>query len=103
MGFDDERSLGGGEDGARSAGPIWMSYIARGATQRASPDAGAPNRLIDVKISPYTGTLADPMDPEAIYETFMLEHQPRVADPGDSGYRPFGTGADGSGGSEPLF
>lgn len=103
MGFDDERSLGRGEDGARSAVPIWMSFMREALRNVPARTLARPYGLIDVKISPYTGTLADPMDPEAIYETFMLEHQPRMADPGDPGYRPFGTGADGSGGSEPLF
>jgi penicillin-binding protein 1A len=103
MGFDDERSLGRGEDGARSAVPIWMSYMREALRNVPARTLARPYGLIDLKISPYTGTLADPMDPEAIYETFMLEHQPRLSEPGDPGYRPFGTGTDGSGGSEPLF
>ncbi|MEY2853769.1 MAG: hypothetical protein RL030_901, partial [Pseudomonadota bacterium] len=103
MGFDEERPLGRGEDGAGAAVPVWMSFMREALRNVPANSMARPSGLIDLKISPYTGTLADPSDPEAIYETFMLEHQPRVAEPGDPGYRPFGAGTDGSGGAEPLF
>lgn len=103
MGFDDERSLGRGEDGAGAAVPIWMSFMREALRNAPEKSLARPPGLIDLKISPYTGTLADPLDPEAITETFMIEHQPRLAEPGDPGYRPFGVGPDGSGSAEPLF
>ena len=82
------------------SGCRFMREALRGVPSSTMP---RPGGLIDLKISPYMGTLADPLDPDAIYETFMLEHQPRMPEPGDPGYVPFGAGPDGGGGSEPLF
>jgi penicillin-binding protein 1A len=60
-----------------------------------------PGGLIDLKINRYTGTLADPLSPDAIYETFMLQHQPQMPAPGESSGSSSGGGA--SGGADPLF
>jgi penicillin-binding protein 1A len=103
VGFDGDRSLETGEDGARSAVPIWMSYM-REALRNVPPTSmERPRGLIDLRISSYTGTLASPLDPEAVTEHFMVEHPPRSAKPGEAGYQPFGTDGDGGGSAEPLF
>ncbi|MDR2216344.1 MAG: transglycosylase domain-containing protein, partial [Nevskiaceae bacterium] len=95
VGFDTERSLGSGEDGARSAVPIWMSYMSEALRSVPTTAMPRPPGIIDLKITPYTGTLANPLDPEAITEHFMIEHQPRMPEPGEAGYRSYGSGDDG--------
>jgi penicillin-binding protein 1A len=105
VGFDDERSLGESEQGGTAAVPIWMHYMREALKGVPSSRMARPGGLIDLRISPLTGALANPTDPDAIYETFMVEHQPRGAEPGDPGYVP-GTSGPGSSpekGGEPLF
>ena len=101
VGFDEERSLGSGEDGARNAVPIWMGFMREALRNVPLATQPRPAGLIDLRISPYMGTLASPLDPDAITETFMIEHLPRMPEPGETGYGP-GSGTSGAG-AEPLF
>jgi penicillin-binding protein 1A len=105
VGFDNERSLGESEQGGTAAVPIWMHYMREALKGVPSSTMPRPGGLIDLKISPLTGALASATDPNAIYETFMVEHQPRGAEPGDPGYVPgaAGTGSGPDKAGEPLF
>jgi penicillin-binding protein 1A len=115
VGFDQERSLGEGEEGSRTAVPIWVHFMRealRGVPQRSRP---MPEGLVQVRISPNTGAIAGVDDPEAIFETFMADRLPRggvlgggEADDGGMMAAPAGDGANpadpaASSGSEPLF
>lgn len=100
IGNDDFKPLGAGAEGSTTAVPLWMYYMREAL--KGTPSSRPPrpsNGLVSLRISPYTGTLAVPGDPEAIVETFMVEHLPPV---GDGGYL---SGEDGGGASrgEPLF
>jgi penicillin-binding protein 1A len=108
VGFDDEKSLGRGEEGASTAVPIWMHFMREALRNVPSSRLERPGGLIDLKISPATGAIVDPLDPDAIYETFMLDKQPRLAEPGESGQAPGSAGggrgtSGGTKGGEPLF
>jgi len=104
VGYDDERSLGEREEGATTAIPIWMHYMREALREVPSSKMARPGGLIDLPISRVTGALASPTDPNAIYETFMIDHQPRGAEPGDAGYAPGATpGNTQEKGGEPLF
>ncbi|MCP5327656.1 MAG: penicillin-binding protein 1A [Sinobacteraceae bacterium] len=119
VGFDQERSLGAGEEGGRTAVPIWVHFMRealRGVPQRSRP---MPAGLVQVRISPYTGQIASVDDPEAIFETFMADRLPQggvlgggedaydagmMASPGSDGMLPAtGDPAGAAAGSEPLF
>ena len=79
VGFDQERPLGEGEEGSRTAVPIWINFMRealRGQPDRPRP---MPPGLVTVRISPKTGTLAGANDGDAIYETFMEDHLPPAA------------------------
>ncbi|MFO1503370.1 MAG: penicillin-binding transpeptidase domain-containing protein [Steroidobacteraceae bacterium] len=106
VGYDDERSLGEREEGGTAAVPIWMHYMREALRGVPSSTMPRPGGLIDLKVNALTGTLASPEDPNGIYETFMLEHQPRVPEPGEPGYAPGNSDpnkpAD-KGSGEPLF
>jgi penicillin-binding protein 1A len=105
VGLDDEQSLGRGEEGSSTAVPIWMHFMREALRKVPSAMLERPGGLIDLRVSPFTGAMADASDPEAIYETFMIDKQPRLAEDGDSGVAPGarpGTPAD-KGGGEPLF
>lgn len=81
VGFDQEASLGAGEEGGRTAVPIWVHFMRealRGAGEARVP---APDGLVTVKISPDTGLLASADDPSAMFETFIEGHLPDTGDP----------------------
>jgi len=86
--------------------PIWMHYMREALRGVPSSTMPRPGGLIDLKVNALTGTLASADDPNGVYETFMLEHQPRVSEPGEPGYssgssdtsRPADKGS-----SEPIF
>ncbi|HEX4023738.1 MAG TPA: transglycosylase domain-containing protein [Steroidobacteraceae bacterium] len=98
VGFDDERPLGAGEQGSRTAVPIWVSFMREAL--RAQPDQPRPlpPGLVTERISSRTGQLAAPNDPDAMYETFMADHLPSTP---ESGITVPGTTQ--APGGEPLF
>jgi penicillin-binding protein 1A len=101
VGFDQERPLGESEEGAKTALPIWMHFMRealRGVPERRRP---MPDGLIQLKVSPETGMLASGENPEAISETFMVDHLPTGSTPGDEGTAP--ATAEGSAPGEPIF
>ncbi len=114
VGFDQERSLGEGEEGSRTAVPIWVHYMRealKGVKQMPRP---VPGGLIQVRISPSSGGLASVDDPNGLFEWFEANRLPRAGivgcEPGacgEFGSPSEGGGADadpGSGGAaEPLF
>ena len=101
VGFDQERPLGEGEEGSRTAVPIWINFMRealRGQPDRARP---LPPGLVSLRISPRTGALAGANDADAIYETFMEDHLPPAA---NNANLPSGTGTQSTpGNGEPLF
>ncbi|MBS0613711.1 MAG: penicillin-binding protein 1A [Proteobacteria bacterium] len=77
VGFDSERSLGDGEEGARVAVPTWV-YFMHEALQGVPPHpVPVPDGLVTVRISPETGLLASADNPNGIMETFIEGNLPR--------------------------
>ena len=76
VGYDQERPLGEGEEGSRTAVPIWIDFMREAL--RAQPDRmrPMPPGLVTARISPKTGALAAANESDAIYETFMEDHMP---------------------------
>jgi penicillin-binding protein 1A len=99
VGFDGERSLGDGEEGSRTAVPVWVYFMRealRGTPEQLRP---MPPGVVRVRISPRTGAAADPLDPDAISEVFLADHLPPGAGVGGPG-----RGGPASGGAaDPLF
>jgi len=82
VGYDQERSLGETEEGARTALPIWIYFMRealKGVPQERRP---MPDGLVTLRISPDTGLLASAENPDAILETFMVNHLPAAGAPG---------------------
>ncbi len=76
-GFDQDRSLGEGEQGARAALPIWVYFMHQalaGAPRRMWP---MPDGLVTVRISPDTGLLASSDNPNGIMEKFIEGNLPK--------------------------
>jgi penicillin-binding protein 1A len=79
VGFDDATELGDGEQGSRTAVPIWVYFMREGL--RGVPDVPRtrPAGLVSARIVPGTGLLARDDDESAIPETFIEGHLPAVS------------------------
>ena len=99
VGFDESASLGAGEEGGRTAVPIWTYFMREALRDMPEARVPAPEGLVTVKIAPDTGLLASADDPNAVFETFMEDRLPAAADPFDRASQGEDTAAD----EEPLF
>jgi penicillin-binding protein 1A len=79
VGFDQERPLGEGEEGARTAVPIWVTFMREAL--RGVPDAPRPRPagLVQLTVSARTGLPVASGDPEAMSETFLTARLPEGA------------------------
>ncbi|HEY1726143.1 MAG TPA: penicillin-binding protein 1A [Steroidobacteraceae bacterium] len=84
VGFDLERPLGEGEEGSRTAVPIWTNFMREALRDQPDRPRPLPPGLVSLRISPKTGMLAGANDSDAIYETFMEDHLPAAANAGSS-------------------
>jgi penicillin-binding protein 1A len=102
VGFDQSRPLGEGEEGSRTAVPIWTEFMAealKGVPDRPWP---VPGGLVQVRISPLSGEIASADDPDAIFETFMADRLPTGGVIGEAGQDPMRPQPD-QPTAEPIF
>jgi penicillin-binding protein 1A len=102
VGFDQERPLGEGEEGSRTAVPIWTNFMREALRTQPERPRPLPPGLVQARISPRTGELATPSESDAITETFMEDHMPAAGNPATQlpGTQ---VPTPGGNGSEPLF
>lgn len=104
VGFDEERSLGASEQGSRTALPIWIHFMREALRGVPDTQRPMPPGLISLRISPRTGAVAGPFDPDAITEHFMVDNLPPGAGTiGPDGEVTPAPGSDGGGSTDPLF
>jgi penicillin-binding protein 1A len=100
VGYDQERPLGEHEEGARTALPIWITFMRealRGVPDKRRP---MPEGLVQLRVSERSGALVGAENPDGIMETFMADHLPAaVNEDGGSTQNPEGTATS----SEPIF
>jgi penicillin-binding protein 1A len=58
VGFDEDRSLGDQETGARAASPIWVSFMSRVLKEREVKEFPVPEGIEFMKIDPKTGQMS---------------------------------------------
>ena len=75
VGFDQERSLGEGEQGARTALPMWIEFMRKALEGRPLNTLERPPKIIDVRIDPTTG-LAASSGEASVFEKFRMEYAP---------------------------
>lgn len=75
-GFDQDRSLGSGEQGARAALPTWVYFMQRALAGVPRHLVPVPDGIVTVRISPESGRLASADDPNGIMEKFVEGHLP---------------------------
>ena len=70
-GFDQDRTLGDGEQGSRAALPTWIFFMRQALAGTPRFKLPAPDGIVTARISPVTGLLASADDPNAIMEKFI--------------------------------
>ncbi|MFT3906812.1 MAG: penicillin-binding protein 1A [Steroidobacteraceae bacterium] len=102
VGFDQERSLGEGEEGSKTAVPIWVHFMRealRGVPDKPRP---RPAGLVSARISASSGLLVDGTQAgDTLIETFLADHLPAAAAGTGSATVPNSSAGGGSG--ESLF
>ena len=83
VGYDDKKTLGDGEQGARVALPIWrdfmQAHIDGRVTQGAPEGFLAPDSIVFTSVNPLTGEIAEPWADGAIQEAFIAGTEPGTA------------------------
>ena len=80
VGFDQERSLGSGEQGARTALPMWIEFMREALDRRPLNSMERPPGIIDVRIDPATGLAASSLE-ASVFEKFRMEYAPKAPAP----------------------
>ncbi len=80
VGFDEKKSLGSMEQGAKAALPIWMEFMRAYVDGRPDkddpPQFRTPGNIVFVPVDRVTGALADAETPGTISEAFIAGTQP---------------------------
>jgi penicillin-binding protein 1A len=77
IGFDQDRSLGEGEQGGRTAVPAWTYYMHEALAGVPRHPVPVPDGIVTVRISPETGLLASADNPNGIMEKFIEGNLPK--------------------------
>lgn len=70
VGFDQDRSLGGHEEGSRTALPMWMYFMADALKGMPESPLKRPSDIVTARISASTGLLALANTPDTMFELF---------------------------------
>ena len=102
VGFDQERSLGAGEEGGHTALPMWVYFMGEALSHRPAHRLSQPEDVISARVSPTSGALSGPNDPDAVFELFLAGHLP---DSGGLSHKGLPTGGNqrSTTGEEPIF
>jgi penicillin-binding protein 1A len=76
VGFDNQRSIGPLETGARAALPIWLSFMQEAVKNHTESEFTIPPGVVFASIDPATGKLASPNSSTATKEAFVEGTQP---------------------------
>ena len=77
VGYDDHRSIGPKETGARAALPIWLAFMKKAHGVREAEDFFVPEGIIFKQVDPNTGLLSTDNCPSSIREAFLPGTEPR--------------------------
>ena len=78
VGFDQDRSLGQGEEGAHVAVPIWTYFMHEALAGVPRHKVPVPDGIVTVRISPETGLVASSDNPNGILEKFAEGSLPKT-------------------------
>lgn len=76
VGYDQPRSLGRGETGARAALPIWMDFMSRALSGAPTSPQPVPDGLVSLRIDRATGQRTTDTGPGTQFEWFSADRLP---------------------------
>jgi penicillin-binding protein 1A len=76
VGFDDNRPLGHGETGGKTALPMWMDYMASAIPKFGAPEFPVPEGVINMLVNKETGKPIPPGSGEGFLESFAAGFDP---------------------------
>ena len=76
LGFDEKRSLGDREVGARGALPPWIEFMEKGREQPPTEDFAVPSNIVFVPVDRHTGYPSHGSGPDVILEAFISGTEP---------------------------
>lgn len=85
VGFDDDLPLGPGEEGSRTALPIWIDFMRIALDGTAANALPMPEGIVNVRISRRTGCPASATDSfeDVMFEVFRSDHVPECENEND--------------------
>jgi penicillin-binding protein 1A len=78
LGFDQNSNLGIREFGGSAALPIWIDYMRTALEGVPESVLEQPDGLVTVRIDPRTGNIAEPGNPNAVFEVFREENVSKI-------------------------
>jgi penicillin-binding protein 1A len=76
VGYDDDLPLGPGEEGSRTALPIWIEFIRLALAGVPEHQMPMPEGIVSVRIAKQTGCPARAGQPDVTFEMFREGHVP---------------------------
>jgi penicillin-binding protein 1A len=78
IGYDDHRTIGMRETGARTALPVWLEFMKNAAVRTEPADFGVPDGIVFRDIDPRSGLLSTEKCAQSIREAFLPGSEPRA-------------------------
>jgi penicillin-binding protein 1A len=75
-GFDDNRSLGYGETGGKTALPMWIDYMAAAIPKYGAPDFPSPEGISHIMVNKETGKPLPAGSSDGFLESFVQGYEP---------------------------
>ena len=80
VGYDEKKTLGDAEEGARVALPIWIDFLRAHVEGREAPGGFLPpDNIVFRSIDPMTGEVTEPWSSGALQESFIAGTEPGAA------------------------
>ncbi len=80
VGYDEKRTLGDKEEGARVALPIWIDFMKAYIDEQPAPEGFVPpGNIVFTAVDPKTGQVTEPWARDAIQEAFIAGTEPGTA------------------------
>lgn len=75
-GFDDNRPLGYGETGGKTALPMWIDYMSAAIPKYGAPDFQVPDGITNIMVNKQTGKPLPPGSSDGFLESFVTGFDP---------------------------
>jgi penicillin-binding protein 1A len=86
VGFDQDRPLGGNEQGGVTAIPMWIDYMREALLRARERTMLRPPGIVEYRINPQSGLIASDTTRDSVFEKFDIDHIPERE--ADSDYAP---------------